>query len=65
MIVTKIIKKAAEPFDVRRHRHARQSGDFIIVRADIILDDDLAQEVDSRGFCRVLFRELQFMEAQM
>ena len=46
-----------ELFDVRRHWHARQGGDFIIVRKDTILRDDVAQELDSRGFDQVLFGE--------
>ena len=39
------------------HRYARQSGDFVIVRTDTILTDDVAQELDSRGSDRVLFEE--------
>ena len=39
------------------HRHARQGGDFVIVRTDTILRDDVAQELDSRGSDRVLFEE--------
>ena len=49
-VVTKTIKWAAELFDVRRHRHARQDGDFVIVRTDTILREDVAQKLDSRGF---------------
>ena len=32
-------------------------GDFVIVRTDTILRNDVAQELDSRGFDRVLFGE--------
>ena len=39
------------------HRHARQGGDFVIVRTDTILRDDVAQELDLRGSDRVLFEE--------
>ena len=39
------------------HRHARQGGDFVIVRTDTILIDDVAQELHSRGSDRVLFGE--------
>ena len=39
------------------HRHARQRGDFVIVRTNTILRDDVAQELDSRGADRVLFEE--------
>ena len=39
------------------HRHARQGGDFVIVRTDTILSDDEAQELHSRGSDRVLFEE--------
>ena len=39
------------------HRYARQGGDFVIVRTDTILSDDVAQELDSRGSDRVLFKE--------
>ena len=39
------------------HRHARQGGDFVIVRTDTILRDDVAQELNSRGSDRVLFEE--------
>ena len=35
----------------------RQGGDFVIVRTDTILKDDVAQELDSRGSDRVLFGE--------
>ena len=52
-VVTKTTKYAAELFDVRRHRHARQGGDFVIVRTDTISSDDVAQEVDLRGSDRV------------
>ena len=48
-VLTKTIKWAAELFDVRRHRHSRQDGDFVIVRTDTILRDDVAQKLDSRG----------------
>ena len=46
-----------ELFDVRMHRHARQGGDFVIVRTETILRDDVAQELDPRGSDRVLFEE--------
>ena len=39
------------------HRHARYGGDFVVVRTDTILRDDVAQELDSRGSDRVLFEE--------
>ena len=32
-------------------------GDFVIVRTDTILRNDVAQELDSRGSDRVLFGE--------
>ena len=56
-VVTKTIKQDAEVFDVRRHRHARQGGNFVILRTDTILRGDVAQELDSRGSYRVLFGE--------
>ena len=56
-VVTETTKKDAELFDVRRHRHARQGGDFVIVRLDTILRYDVAQELDSCGSDRVLFGE--------
>ena len=31
------------------HRHARQGGDFVIMRTDTILRDEGGQELDSRG----------------
>ena len=37
--------------------HARQGGNFVIVKTDPILRDDVAQELDSRGSDRVLFGE--------
>ena len=40
--------------------HARQGGNFVIVRTDPILRDDVAQELDSRGSDRVLFGEELF-----
>ena len=39
------------------HRHARQGGDFVIVRTGTILRDDVAQELDSRDSKRILFEE--------
>ena len=57
VVVTKTIKQAAELFDVRRHRHARKGSDFVIVRTDIILRDDTAQELESSGSDRFLFGE--------
>ena len=39
------------------HRHARQGGDFVIVRMDTILRDDVAQELDSRGSGQVSFEK--------
>ena len=42
-------------FGVRGHWHARQGGDFVIVRTDVILRDDVAQELDSRGSDHFLF----------
>ena len=39
------------------HRHVRQGGDFVIVRTDTILRDDVAQELGSRGSDRILFEE--------
>ena len=52
-IVIRRMHRAAELFDVRRHRHARQGGDFGIVRTATILRNDVAQEIDSRGSDRV------------
>ena len=37
--------------------YARQGGDFVIVKTDTILRDDVAQELDSHGCDRVLFGE--------
>ena len=39
------------------HRHARQGGDFVIVRTGAILRDGVAQELDSRGSDRFVFGE--------
>ena len=35
-VETKTAKKAAKLFDIRRHRHACQGGDSIVVGADAI-----------------------------
>ena len=43
------------------HEHARQGGDFVIVRTDTILRDDMAQELDSRGSERVSFDESSYL----
>ena len=57
------IKWAAELFDVRSHRHANQDDDFVIIRVDIILRENVAQNVDSRGFDPYFTRrEFQFVE---
>ena len=48
-IVTKTAEQAAELLNVRRHRHAFQSSDSIVVGADAILRIDVAQEVDTCG----------------
>ena len=64
-VVAKTAKEAAKLFDVRRHWHACQGGNAIIVGANAIGRDDVAQTVDTcgtdPGFIR---RELQAMEAQ-
>ena len=39
------------------HRHAKQGGDFVIMRTDTILRDEGGQELDSRGSDRVFFGE--------
>ena len=48
-IVTETAEQAAELFNVRRHMHACQSSGSIVVGADAILRNDVAQEVDTCG----------------
>ena len=48
-MVTRTAEQAAELLNVRRHRHACQSSESIVVGADAILRNDVAQEVDACG----------------
>ena len=64
-VVAKTAKEAAKLFDVRRHWHACQGGNAIIVGANAIGRDDVAQKVDTCGTDPGFIRgELQAMEAQ-
>ena len=64
-VVAKTAKEAAKLFHVRGHWHTCRGGSAIIVGANTIGRDDVAQKVDTcgtdPGFIR---RELQAMEAQ-
>ena len=52
-------------FDVRRHWHACQSGNAIVIGANDIGRDDVTKKVDSCGADpRFIRGELQAMEAQ-
>ena len=55
-LVTKTAEQAAELLNVRRHRHACQSSDSIVVGADAILRNDAAQEVYTCGSDPGFFR---------
>ena len=64
-VITKTAKEAAELFDIRRHRHAGEGGDAIVVGAYAICQDDVTQKVNTCGTNPGFIRgELEFMEAQ-
>ena len=64
-VVAQTAKETAKLFDVRRHWHACQGGNAIIVGANAIGGDDVAQTVDTCGTDPGFIRgELQAMEAQ-
>ena len=63
-VVTKTAKQVAKLSDIRRHRHACEGGNAIVVGANAICQDDVTQNVNTcdtiPGFIR---GGLQFMEA--
>ena len=63
-VITKTAKEAAELFDIRRHRHACQGGDAIVVGAYAICRDDVTQKVNTCGTNLGFIRgEFELMEA--
>ena len=62
-VITKTAK-TAKLFDIRRHRHACEGGDAIVVGAYAICRDDVTQKVNTCGTNPGFIRgELEFMKA--